>query len=239
MTFTLVARCQRTGRLGIAIASELVSVGLYCDGAVRSHVGATVTQGSPHPQNNALALRLLAQGHAPPHVLEQLRGNDPHSEYRQVGIVDREGRVAVHTGTNIAAGGHQLGAGYVALGTDVSGKAVIGQLAAAFESHAQFDLEERLLRALEAARDSARQLAGSPRLRARSVALIVFGNQDYSDIDLRVDLHDEPIAELRRLFDEYQPFAAYYLERGKNPRNAITQREFADMLYASKAKEAS
>jgi hypothetical protein len=54
-----------------------------------------------------------------------------------------------------------------------------------------------------------------------------------------VDLHDDPIAELRRIYDEYQPFAAYYLERGKHPRQAISQMEFADMLYAGRKKEAS
>ena len=68
----------------------------------------------------------------------------------------------------------------------------------------------------------------------RSVALVVFGDNDYSDVDLRVDLHADPIAELRRLYDEYQPFAQYYDERGRRPREAITQREFADMLYARK-----
>jgi uncharacterized Ntn-hydrolase superfamily protein len=64
----------------------------------------------------------------------------------------------------------------------------------------------------------------------RSVALVVYGVRDYSDVDLRVDMHERPIAELRRLYDEYQPFGVYYDERAKNPREAIPQREFADML---------
>lgn len=232
MTYTIVARCQRTGRLGIATAGELVSAGLYCDGAARSHVGATLTQGAPNPRNNVLALNLLAQGRTPANVLDELRANDPDFDTRQIGIVDREGNAVGNSGSKTPAWtGHRIGAGYVAMCSGVS-EAAIGPLTAAFDSGASLDLEERLLRALEAARD------GSARPQARSVALVVFGNQPYSDVDLRVDWHEEPVAELRRLFDEYQPFAAYYVERAKNPRQAITQREFADMLYARKGKEA-
>jgi uncharacterized Ntn-hydrolase superfamily protein len=233
MTYTIVARCQRTGRLGIATASEVVSTGLYCDGAARSHVGATLTQAAPHPRNNLLALNLLAQGRTPANVLDELRANDPDFDTRQVAIIDREGNAAAHSGAHTPAWtGHRIGAGYVAMASAVANEAVLEPLRAAFGSGAGLDLEERLLKALEAARD------GSGQPKARSVALVVFGNQPYSDVDLRVDWHDEPVGELRRLFDEYQPFAAYYVERAKNPRQALPQKEFADMLYARKAKEA-
>lgn len=240
MTITLVARCRRTGRLGLATASALVSVGLHCDGAVRSNVGATLTQGAAHRRNNALALRLLAQGFAPAQVLDQLRENDPDFEARQVAIVDRAGRAVAHTGTQTGAwAGHRLGEGYAALGNRLSEESALRQLADTFESTPDLALEERLLKALEDARDARKAVAEHKQQSAKSVALIVFGHEDYSDVDLRVDLHDEPIGELRRLYDEYQPFAAYYVERAKNPRNALPQREFADMLNARKAKEAS
>ncbi|MCW5605279.1 MAG: DUF1028 domain-containing protein [Burkholderiales bacterium] len=238
MTITLVACCPRTGRLGLATASERISVGLHCDGAVHSNVGATFTQGFRSPRNNALALRLLAQGFAPASALDQLRANDPDCEAGQIAVVDREGEVVAFTGARAAAwSGHRLGAGYAALGNRLRGETLLGELADAFEANGSLDLEERLLKALEAARAANEAAAQHERQNLKSVALVVFGRQRYSDIDLRVDLHDDPVAELRRLYDEYQPFAAYYVERGKNPRNALPQREFADMLYASRAKK--
>ena len=234
MSFAIIARCTRSGRLGLAVASERMAVGNLCTGAVRSGVGATITLGSPRARNNTLAIGLLAQGFGPQQVLQQLRGNDPECEQRLVALVDRSGTVAVSAGSEVRDSPPPLtGEGYVAFGHALASPLVLEALTRSFEHGPAGDLEARLVAALEAARDA----AAGPKL--RSVAMIVFGVQDYSDIDLRVDLHDEPIAELRRTFDEYQPFAAYYLERGKHPRQAITQREFADMLAASRAKETS
>jgi uncharacterized Ntn-hydrolase superfamily protein len=232
MSFAIVARCARSGRLGLAVASERMAVGHLCAGAVRSGVGATITLGSPRPRNNTLAIELLAQGFGPQQVLQQLRGNDPEFEQRLVALVDRSG-VAVSAGSKVTEPSQPVtGDGYVAIGDTVPSD-LLEALARSFQHAPADDLEERLLASLEAARD----IAVTAKL--RSVALIVFGVEAYSDIDLRVDLHDNPIGELRRTFDEYQPFAAYYLERGKHPRQAITQREFADMLAASRAKETS
>jgi uncharacterized Ntn-hydrolase superfamily protein len=230
--------CSRTGRLGLAVASELISVGHLCAGAMRSHIGATLTLAAPKPRNNTLGLGLLAQGYAPAQALQLLRDNDPDFESRLVAVIDRSGRLAVHVGAQVPdAAPAALGTGYVAFGHRLPGATLLADLARAFEGGAQDDLESRLLGSLEAVRDACASAVNVTKI--RSIALIVFGTQDYSDIDLRVDLHDDPIAELRRIFDEYQPFAAYYLERGKHPRQAIPQREFADMLNAARAKEAS
>ena len=237
MSYAIVARCARTGRLGLAVASALISVGHLCFGAVRSNVGATITLGSPRPRNNTLALELLAQGFGPRQALRQLQLNDPGFERRLVALVDRSGSVAAYSG---AAATHAAppvtGEGCVAVGHELPAADFLDAFARAFERDVQNDLEERLLSALEAVREHGADTGAHV---LRSVALIVFGNEDHSDIDLRVDLHDDPIGELRRIFDEYQPFAAYYLERGKHPRQAITQREFADMLEANRPKEAS
>ena len=108
------------------------------------------------------------------------------------------------------------------------GEPVVRALRASFESGASLDLDARILAALEAV--EAGYLAA-----IRSVALVMYGSRDYSEVDLRVDMHDQPIAELRRLYDEFQPFGAYYDERAKNPREALPQREFADMLERGRA----
>jgi uncharacterized Ntn-hydrolase superfamily protein len=62
MTFSIVARCPRSGQFGIGIASYSIAIGRYCDGAVRANTGVTLTLGNPLPRNNYLAISLLAQG---------------------------------------------------------------------------------------------------------------------------------------------------------------------------------
>jgi uncharacterized Ntn-hydrolase superfamily protein len=224
MNCCIVARCARTGRLGVGIASEDLAVGLQCDGAIRPRIGATLTLGAPTPAHNRLAMNLLEQGYARQHVLSELCANDPEHARRQIAIIDREGRTAVYHGAcapNAAA--YSEGEGCIAMIDGLPGEAVVGTLRGCFENSAALDLDARLLATLEA-------MAAAGGVAWRSVALVVYGDRDYSDIDLRVDMHAQPIAALRRLYDEYQPFGAYYDERARNPRQALPQREFADML---------
>jgi uncharacterized Ntn-hydrolase superfamily protein len=156
-----------------------------------------------------------------------LRANDPQCESLQIAVIDRHGRVAAHTGEAL----QRIESGFAVLAGAGVKPSLVEALVRSFTASAALDLDERLLKALESA---AAECAAPP----RSVGIVAFGNQDYSDVDLRVDLHDDAIRELRRTYDEYQPFAAYYLERGKHPRQAIPQREFADMLYAGRSGSA-
>jgi uncharacterized Ntn-hydrolase superfamily protein len=143
--------------------------------------------------------------------------------------------VAAHSGPKARLwSGHRTGAGYVALGDMLSGRGVIDALAERFEASPQEELEDRLLEALEGGRDAGGHIGSSGRLPERSAAVIVQGGREYSDFDLRVDLHDEPIAELKRIYVDYKPHAAYYVERARNPRKAIPSMEFADMLKKSR-----
>ncbi|MCW5604681.1 MAG: DUF1028 domain-containing protein, partial [Burkholderiales bacterium] len=230
-------RCPHTGRLGLGIASYSIIIGMHCDGAVRPNVGATITQAAPNWRNNRLALNLLAQGFSPKHALRELLANDADHEYRQIGIVDREGETVVHTGTKVSSPASRTGIGYAAFGQGVAGQQVIDAVAAGFEAEPEAELEERLLKALESGRDAGGLVGKKGTLPERSVVLIVFGKRDFSDVDLRVDMHDGAIAELRRLYTDYKPHAAYYLQRALSPRNAIPSMEFADMLKDERAKE--
>jgi uncharacterized Ntn-hydrolase superfamily protein len=235
MTFSIIARCPRTGHFGIGVASYSIAIGLYNDGAIRANTGVTLTQGFANPRNNHLAIHLLAQGHTARHALTQLVANDADSEFRQIAIVDREDNAVVHTGANLRTwAGHRIGQGYVALGDGLAGQQVVDALAAGFESAPAAGLDEQLLAALEAARDAGGMASGKGRLPERSAAMVVWGNRTYNDIDLRVDLHDRAIDELRRIHVDYKPSVAYYEERARNPRNAIPAMEFADMLKKQK-----
>jgi uncharacterized Ntn-hydrolase superfamily protein len=211
MSSALLARCSRTGQLGLAVASESMAIGRCCFGSVRSNLGVTITLGKHWPQNNRLVLNLLAQGLGVQAALHAVAGNDPGFEESQFAVVDRAGGVAVH-----GPAGHRTGDGYAVL----ADPELLDAMAARFESQPQDDLDERLLGALEA--------ASKPGW--RSAALVVWGRRDFNDMDLRVDLHDRPVEELRRAYADYKPTAQFYDERARNPRDAISAKEFAAKL---------
>jgi uncharacterized Ntn-hydrolase superfamily protein len=238
VTYCIIARCPRTGRLGLGVASYSFLIGMYGSDATRANTGVSITLGAPNPGNNALAVRLLAQGFTSKQVLAQLIGNDVNSDYRQIGVMDREGNVAAHTGTMTRPWcGHLAGKDYVAMGDMLAGQHVLDAVAAGYAADPAAVLEERLLVALEAGRDAGGQVGNGRRLPERSAVIVVAGILDYPDWDLRVDAHDEAVKELRRVHQEFKLYADYYVERARSPRNAKTQMEFADMVAADQPKE--
>ena len=231
MGYTLIARCPRSGRLGIATASYTMAIGAYCDGAVRPNIGVTMTQGAPLQRNNRLAINSLALGATPQLALSALRQNDEHFEYRQIAILDREGTAVAHTGSQVReVKAQRVGSGFAAIGAMLASEKVLDAMVARFESNAEAEFDDRLLSALEAGRDAGGLKGKSGPLPERSVAVIVWHKQDYSEIDLRVDLKDGAIAALRAMYADYKPTAEYYEERARHPRNALPAMEFADML---------
>lgn len=237
MTYAVVARCPVTGQFGIAVASYSVAIGRHCDGALRENTGAALTLGSPNPRSNYLAVNLLAQGHTAAQALAQLLANDADGEYRQITIVDRETAVA-RSGSKLRPwSGHRIGSGYCAFGDMLAGEAVLDALVTGYEAQPQAGLDERLVLALAAARDAGGLTSGSGRLPERSAALIVWGNRPYNEIDLRVDLHEDAIADLQRIYVDYKPSIAYYEERALSPRNAVPAMEFVEKLEAGRRTE--
>ena len=238
MSYGIIARCPRTGRLGLGMASYSLAVGLYCSDTARANTGVSITMGTPNPGNNALAIRLFAQGFPSAQVLAELIGNDPNSDYRQIGVVDREGKAVAHTGAKTRPwSGHRIGEGYVAFGDMLAGENVLDAIVHGYPADPATELEERLLTALEAGRNAGGQVGSSGRVPERSAVLVVHGIFDYSDWDLRVDKHEKAVDELRRCHEEFKLFAAYYVERSRNPREAIPQREFSDMLAANRNRK--
>ena len=240
MTYSIIARCPRTGQFGIGSASYSIAIGRFCDGAVRANTGVTLTLGFTNPRNNYLAISLLAQGRTARQALTELVANDPDSDYRQVAVVDRENNAVAHTGTgNGKWSGHRIGAGYVAFGDMLAGEQVVDAIAASFEVNAEMGLDERLIAALEAGRDAGGIVGRKGRLPERSAAMVVWGNRTYNEVDLRVDMHDRAIEDLKRIYVDYKPSIAYYEERARSPRNAIPAMEFADMLKTQQQKGAT
>lgn len=195
MTFSIIARCPRNGMLGVGTASKA----LACGAAVphcQAGVGAIASQAFGNPYLGLAGLSLLEHGLTAARALERAIENDRGRDLRQVGIVDRDGHTAAHTGDRcIEWAGHLEGGGYVCLGNILTGEDVLKAMARAFEASLDEALPERLLQALEAGQE-----AGGDRRGRQSAALYVVHTEDYPYCDLRVDDHPEPIAELRRIY---------------------------------------
>ena len=103
-----------------------------------------------------------------------------------------------------------------------------------FENH---ERETKNLTARDLVTQAEALIGGKGRLPERSAAMVLWGNRTYNEVDLRVDLHERAIEELRRIYVDYKPSIAYYEQRARSPRNAIPAMEFADMLKKQQAKE--
>ena len=235
MTYTVLGRCHRTGRVGIGIATFSITVGRYCYG-VKSNAGVTVSQAFANETNNALALRLLSQGFTARSVLQQLMENDRYAEYRQIGVIDRSGTAVAYTGPHTRGwSGHVAGENYVAFGNGLVGPEVADAIAKGFLAEPDADLEHRLLMGIEAGRDAGGQGTRERHKAERSAALRVYSTDTFADIDLRVDLHATAVEELRRVWTEYKQYEAYYRNRERNPTGAVGQEEFMKTLRAAEA----
>ena len=196
-TFSIVASDGRDW--GVAVASKFLAVGNVVPAAAAG-VGAVATQATANTTYRAQGLDLLRRGHPAADVVAALTGADPGRDHRQLGVVDAQGGGATFTGQAcLAWAGGRTGPGYAAQGNILQGPAVVNALAETFEA-AGGDLAARLLAALAAG-----DLAGGDRRGRQSAALLVvrlgagYGGGDDRMIDLRVDDHPAPVAELDRL----------------------------------------
>lgn len=236
MTFSLIGRCVRTGRLGLGIATFSLAVGGRCEGVV-ANVGVCKTQAFPNRTNDPLGIKLLAQGLLPARVMQQFADNDGEHDYRQIAIMDREGRIAAHTGAGTRGwSGHEIAADCVAFGNGLVGPQVLDGMIAGFLARPGEALERRLMAAIEGGRDAGGQGTADNHRPERSAAVKVVDRLDYPDIDVRVDVHPTAVAELRRVLEEFKLYEDFYKQRGRDPRNAIPQDVFVANL--ERAKEA-
>ena len=200
-TFSLVACDLDAGQWGVAVESKFLAAGSLVPWA-EPHIGAIATQAYANPRYGTDGLALLRQGLAADEVVRRLTEADAERETRQLGVVDAQGRTATFTGGECHewAGG-RTGAGYAAQGNILAGAAVVDALAQTFEASVGRPLAERLLEALAAGQE-----AGGDRRGQQAAGLLVVeregGYARLSDVvvDLRVDDHERPIEELRRIY---------------------------------------
>ncbi|WP_250475742.1 DUF1028 domain-containing protein [Caballeronia sp. GAFFF1] len=216
MTFSIVGRCDKTGQLGIAISSSSIAVGARCPW-LRAGVGAVATQNVTLPALGPQILELLADKRlAPAEALQQALHANEWREYRQVTVIDAQGRTALFSGKE-ALGTHHAVAGdqCVAAGNMLAGTHVIDAMPPAF-TQADGLLADRLLAAMQAA-----MAAGGEAGPVHSAALKIVSDLSWPLIDLRVDwADDDPIGKLRDLWTAYAPQMNDYVTRALNPTAA-------------------
>jgi uncharacterized Ntn-hydrolase superfamily protein len=199
-TYSICACDLEAGQWGVATQSKFLAVGSVVPWA-EPHVGAIATQAYANPRYGPGGLALLREGVPADTVVAQLVAADDGRAERQLGVVDGEGRSATYTGGECHAwAGGRAGDGYAAQGNILVSGATVEALAETFEESAAGSLAERLLDCLDAA-----EAAGGDSRGRQSAALLVVerdgGYAGLSDVvvDLRVDDHQEPLVELRRL----------------------------------------
>ncbi len=204
MTWSIIARDPWSGAFGVAIATRFFAVGALCPHA-QSGVGALATQALINPYYGRQALDLLRQGAAAAEVVRRLTAPDEGREQRQLHIIDREGRIGQHTGKAcIDWCGAVSGPGYSVAGNMLANERVVPETAKGYASSSA-SFAGRLIAALQAG-----EAAGGDKRGKQSAALLIYGGEEYPELNLRVDDHAEPLAELRRLYEKaHERFIPY------------------------------
>jgi uncharacterized Ntn-hydrolase superfamily protein len=194
MTWSIIARDSTTGHIGIAVATRF-----FAAGALVPHIaagfGGIATQALVNPYYGIDGLKLLREGRAPRDIVEMLIAADGGRETRQLHVMDADGRIAAHTGKEcIEWCGHIEGGSFSIAGNMLAGAAVLNETAKAYAANENFPFAQRLIAAMKAG-----EAAGGDKRGRQSAALLIHGEEEWPSLDLRVDDHADPLAELARL----------------------------------------
>jgi uncharacterized Ntn-hydrolase superfamily protein len=194
MTWSIIAKDNATGQIGIAVATKFFAVGARVP-YIAPKIGGIATQALTNPYYGIDGLRLLREGHAPRKIIETLIASDAGHESRQLHIMDARGRIAAHTGKDCVDWcGHLQGDGFSLAGNMLAAARVLDDTAKAYVANIGMPFAQRLIAAMRAG-----ELAGGDKRGRQSAALLIYGEEEWSDLDLRVDDHSDPLAELERL----------------------------------------
>jgi uncharacterized Ntn-hydrolase superfamily protein len=229
MTWSIVARDPGSGQFGIAVATCFFAVGALVP-YLKPRAGAIATQALVNPFYGTEGLRLLEQGRSAAEVVASIAAGDEGRDYRQVHLIDAEGHVAAHTGTLCVDWCGHLAAHNVSVaGNMLTGARVLEDTLAAFQHHAVLPLPCRLIAAMRAG-----EAAGGDKRGKQSAALVICGDEDWPALDLRVDDHADPLAELERLEsvsrEHFVPFMRILPSRRN--RTGIIDRKEVETEYA-------
>ena len=215
MTFSIIGRCPRTGQFGAAVATSSIAVGsrvAYC----AAGVGAVLTQHRTDPRLGPRGLELLRSGCTARQTIDALVASTQHARWRQLAVLDAAGNSVAYSGARTRPEMSEAAAqDACAIGNILSTARVPPAMLRAFQSDPAAPLAERLMHALEEG-----LAAGGENSPVRSAHLLVVEHESFPLVDLRVDWHDQPIAELHALWNRYAPQSSDYLLRALDPDNA-------------------
>jgi uncharacterized Ntn-hydrolase superfamily protein len=215
VTFSLVGRCARTGRFGAIVTSSSPAVAARCAWA-RAGIGAACTQNVTDPTLGDKLLDQLAAGLSAPEALDRVLAAASYPEHRQLTVIDRDGRTAVHSGARtLGRHAHATGPNCLAAGNLLTTEAVPKAMVEAFSADPAADLGDRLLAALRAGED-----AGGEEGPVHSCGMLVVDQVAWPVTDLRVDWSQRPVAELAQAWQVWRPQAQDYVTRALNPTSA-------------------
>ena len=225
MTWSIIARDSATGQFGIAVATRFFAVGA-CVPHIAAGFGAVATQALVNPYYGIDGLKLLREGRKPRDIVETLIAGDSGRDSRQLHIMDTGGCIAAHTGREcIGWCGHIEGDGFSIAGNMLAGGRVLDDTAKTYAANEKLPFAQRLIAAMQSG-----EAAGGDKRGRQSAALLIYGKEEWSDLDLRVDDHADPLAELQRLEqvsrERWVHFRKYVPTR-KNPAG-ITDRTTID-----------
>jgi uncharacterized Ntn-hydrolase superfamily protein len=194
MTWSIIARDNDTGQLGIAVATRFFAVGARVP-YIAAGVGAIATQALVNPYYGIDGLTLLRKAKSPCDVIRKLKAADSGHASRQIHIMDARGHVAAYTGADCVDWcGHVEGKGFSIAGNMLAGARVLDDTAAAYIANDTSPFAQRLIAAMRAG-----EAAGGDKRGRQSAALLICGDDEWPALDLRVDDHADPLSELDRL----------------------------------------
>jgi uncharacterized Ntn-hydrolase superfamily protein len=225
MTWSIIARDKATGQIGIAVATRFFAVGAKVP-HIAAGIGGVATQALVNPYYGIDGIKLLREGKSPREIVDILLAADTGRESRQLHIMDAAGRIAAHTGKDCVDWCGQLaGDNFSIAGNMLAGGAVLDETAKAYAAHANLPFARRLLAVMRAG-----EAAGGDKRGKQSAALLIHGDEEWSALDLRVDDHPDPLAELERLervSREHWVHFRQFLPTRKNPAG-VTDRARID-----------
>lgn len=230
MTWSIIARDSTTGQIGIAVATKFFAVGARVPHIAAGH-GGIATQALVNPYYGIDGVKLLREGRAPAEIVKTLMAADDGRESRQLHLMDAKGRIAAHTGRECVDWcGHVKGDGFSIAGNMLAGPRVLDDTAKAYAANKALPFARRLIAAMKAG-----EAAGGDKRGRQSAALLIHGSEEWSDLDLRVDDHTDPLAELERLEQvsrERWVHFRQFLPTRKNPAG-VTDRATIDAGIAA------
>jgi uncharacterized Ntn-hydrolase superfamily protein len=194
MTWSIIFHERSSGRIAIAVATKFFAVGARVP-YIEPQKGAVCTQAMVNPLYGPHGLRLIREGLGATDIVRILTTPDAGREHRQLHVMGADGRFAAHTGAECVPWcGHWIGEDMSVAGNMLAGPQVVAETVRYFRENESMPLPRRLVAAMKAG-----EKVGGDKRGKQSAALVIYANQEYSELDLRVDDHVEPLLELARL----------------------------------------